>query len=408
MIDWGKAEKIYKKSIDILKEVQLENGGCLATSKDERYPYVYPRDHSLILLGLLSAGLHEEVKKGLEFILNTRIGNGAFPQRVDMDGSDASYKPIQIDGTGLVLYAFAEYVLKTKDYDFAKTYFNRVKKAVDYIINHSYENIEGTYEKQKHNLKTPLIFTPNSLHEYPPTEQGLEIWANCICCAALLKIYTLSRTMDDVQLQCRDYADKVKNGILKYMWNSRKKTFIKTIRVRESSSVLVDADVGKYAIADFGLLADDDKRVISTVTDIEKSLWHQQLGGICRYPKYEGRNNGGWGPWPNYTLMICRHHIRVENKMKADQYFNWVLEVVYDDLLPEHIASVEDFEEYVHDFKESGLLRKDRKTMIENARNHPMFDKGKAYITLPLAWAHAEFIRTYNLYKERFGSENEP
>lgn len=403
MINTKKAEEIYKKSIEILREVQLDNGGCIATSEGERYPYVYPRDHSLIILGFLSAGLYKEAKKGLEFILNTHTGKGAFPQRVDKKGNDASYKPIQIDGTGLILYSLAEYIEKTNDYDFAKKHFERVKKAVDYIIDNSYENIEGTYEKQKHNLKMPLIYTPNSLHEYPPTEAGLEIWANCICCAALLKIFDLSEKLDDVKIECKEYADKVKKGILKFMWNSRKKTFVKTIRVRESSSVLVDPDVGKYAVADYEILKDEDDRVISTVTDIEKELWHQKLGGICRYPKYEGRNNGGWGPWPNYTLMLCRHHIRVGNRQKADQYMRWILDISYENKLPEHVSSVEEFEEYVQDFKESGILRKDRKKMIKNARNHPSYQDGVAYITLPLAWAHAEFIRTYNLYKEKFG-----
>jgi GH15 family glucan-1,4-alpha-glucosidase len=405
MIDVKKANKLYDNSIKILKEVQLDNGGCLATSEGERYPYVYPRDHSLILLGFISAGLYKEAKKGLQFIINTSTDEGSFPQRVDMDGKDASYKPIQIDGTGLILYSLTKYIDKIDDFDFGKKHFNRVKKAVDYIINNSYENIEGTYEKQKHNLETPLIYTPNSLHEYPPTEAGLEIWANCICCAALMKIFNLSEKLDDVKIECKKYAEKVKKGILKYMWNSRKKTFVKTIRVRESSSVLVDPDVGKYAIADYGILDDDDEKVISTVTDIEKELWHQNLGGICRYPKYEGRNNGGWGPWPNYTLMICRHHIRVENRQKADQYMNWILNIAYKNKLPEHLSSVEEFEEYVQDFKESGLLREDRKTMIKNAKNHPTYKDGTAYITLPLAWAHAEYIRTYNLYKNKFGVE---
>jgi len=404
MIDVKKADRIYDESINLLRKVQLNNGGCLATEEKKRYPFVYPRDHSLIILGFLSAGLYEKAKKALSFILNTHTGKGAFPQRVDKNGYDASYKPIQIDGTGLVLFSLAKYVEKTNDFNFAKKHFPRVKKAVDYIVKNSYENIEGTYEKQKYNLKMPLIYTPNSLHEYPPTEAGLEIWSNCICCAALLQIYKLSEKIDDVTIECKTYAEKVKNGILKFMWNSRRKTFIKTIRVRESSSVLIDADVGKYAIADFDILADKDERVISTVTDIEKNLWHQKLGGLCRYPKYKGRNNGGWGPWPNYTLMLCRHHINVGNRQKVEQYLNWVINIAYDHKLPEHISLVNEFEEYVQDFKESGLLRQDRKTMIKNARNHPTYKNGVAYISLPLAWPHAEFIRTYNLYKKKFGT----
>ncbi len=402
MIDMDKAEKIYNESIKVLKNVQLKNGGCLATSKDERYPYVYPRDHSMIIQGFLSAGLYDNAKKALEFILNTKSEGGAFPQRVDTEGKDASYKPIQIDGTGLVLYSLTEYVKKTKDYDFASKYFKRAKEAVEYIIKNSYENIKGTYEKKKHNLVMPLIFTPNSVHEYPPTEKGLEIWANSICCAALSNIFKLSKKLDDKKIECKEYADKVKKGIFKYMWNSRKKTFVKTIRVRESSSVLVDPDVAKYAIADYGLLKDNDDRVINTVTDIENNLWNWELGGICRYPKYEGRNNGGWGPWPNYTLMIARHHIRVKNRQKADQYMRWILDISYENKLPEHVSTINEFEEYVKDFKEAGLLRKDRKKMIENTRNHPMYKKGIAYVTLPLAWSHAEYIRTFNLYKNNF------
>ncbi len=402
MIDMDKAEEIYKKSIEVLKEVQMDNGGCLATSKKERYPYVYPRDHSMIIQGFLSAGLYDEAKKGLEFILNTKTDDGAFPQRVDTNGKDASYKPIQIDGTGLVLYALTKYVEKTKDYDFASKYFDRVKQAVDYVIKNSYENIEGIYEKKKHNLVMPLIFTPNSVHEYPPTEKGLEIWANSICCAALSNIFDLSKKLEDKKIECKKYAEKVKKGILKYMWNERKKTFVKTIRVRESSSVLVDPDIAKYAVADYGLLKDNDDRVINTVTDIENNLWNWDLGGICRYPKYEGRNNGGWGPWPNYTLMIARHHINVGNKQKADQYMRWVLDISYENMLPEHVSTISEFEEYVTDFKQAGLLRKDRKKMIKNTRNHPMYEKGIAYVTLPLAWSHAEYIRTYNLYKNNF------
>ena len=62
MIDIKKAEAIYKKSIEVIKKVQLKNGGCLATPKGERYPYVYPRDHAIIILGFLSAGDYKRAK----------------------------------------------------------------------------------------------------------------------------------------------------------------------------------------------------------------------------------------------------------------------------------------------------------------------------------------------------------
>ncbi len=390
MIDKKKADAIYRKSIQVLKTVQLPNGGCLATPPGARYPYVYPRDHAIIILGMISAGMMKEAKKGIDFVMKSELESGAFPQRLDKKGNDASYKPIQIDGTGLILYAYAEYVKATNDTKFAEKHWDRAKRAVHYIV----ENFYG--EKQ-------LIFTPNSIHEFPPTEEGLEIWANCTCHAALEKMYELGELLNHKHNEWKELAITVKEGIMRYMWNDRIGTFIKNVRIKESSSALVDTDASEYAVADYGVLPDDDPRVRSTVKDIEKDLWNKDLGGLCRYPKYEGRNNGGWGPWPHFTLMVARHFIRLSDKKRADKYMKWVIDHTYGNLIPEHLATKKEFEEYVTDFTQAGLLRKDRMIMIENVRKHPMFKKkGVAYVIIPLAWPHAEFIRTYNLYKEAF------
>ena len=388
-LDINKAERIYARSIRILKDVQLANGGCIASPKGERYPYVYPRDHAIIILGMISAKLFRRAKKALDFVLAAQLESGAFPQRIDQNGNDASYKPIQIDGTGLVLYALHKYIIETNEIQVGEEYWERVKKAVRYMMDSVYPD-KG------------LIYTPNSVHEFPPTEAGLEIWANCTCYAALRKMYDIGKRLNRVHQEWEAQADRIREGILKYMWNSRSKSFVKNIRVRESSSVLVEPDASKYAVADLGVIEDNDKRAESTVAEIEKNLWNKDLGGLCRYPKYEGRNNGGWGPWPHFTLMIARHFIRVKNRKKADQYLKWVLKIAYKDMLPEHISTIEEFEEYVSDFGEAGLLRKDRLVLIDNARKHPMYKKGIAYITTPLAWPHAEFIRTWNLYKRVF------
>ena len=93
-------ERLYKKSVDVLKEAQLDNGGCLATPLGERYPYIYPRDHSIIILGFLSAGMDNEAKKALEFIfgcVSCNQGLGAFPQRIDKKGRDGKDVTYSID-----------------------------------------------------------------------------------------------------------------------------------------------------------------------------------------------------------------------------------------------------------------------------------------------------------------------
>jgi GH15 family glucan-1,4-alpha-glucosidase len=389
MINKKKAEDIYQKSIEVLKKVQLRNGGCLASPRGERYPYVYPRDHSMCILGFLSAGMTKEAKKALNFVFRGQLDNGAFPQRYDSKGKDASYKPIQVDGTGLIIYSLAEYYKKTNDENFILGNWTKIKNALNYIA----KNLYG--EKD-------LIYTPNSVHEFPPTENGLEIWANAICCGAIKELDVITHKLKKSCGNWCELSNRVKLGILRYMWNSRIQSFVKTIRIKESSSVITDVDISPCALPDFGVLSDKDEKVRHTVRRIEKYLWDKELGGICRYQKFEGRNNGGYGPWPHFTLMLCRHFIRLRNRKKADKYLNWVLKISYKGLLPEHISTVAEFEEYVIDYTEAGLLRKDRMVMIENSRKHPMFRKGIAYITTPLAWPHAEFIRTWDLYKVVF------
>jgi GH15 family glucan-1,4-alpha-glucosidase len=389
MINKKECDKLYRNSLKILKRVQLRNGGILASSEKGRYPYVYPRDHSICILAFISAKKYKEAKKALKFALEAELESGAFPQRYDLNGKDASYKPIQIDGNGLIIYSLMKYYQSTKDKKFIIDYLPRVEKAIKYILN----NIES--EKN-------LVFTPNSIHEFPPLEAGLEIWANCVCCAALRETANVYKEIGREYSPLMEISNEIKKGIIENLWNSRINSFVKNIRLKESSSVVTDVDASLIGVPYFGILDLKDKKISQTIHRIEKELWHKRLGGICRYPKYEGRNNGGWGPWPHFTLMVCDYYTQIKNRKKAEKYLNWVVKIAQNYKLPEHISTKKEFNEYLLDFKEAGLLRKDRMTMIENAMKNKAFKKGIAYITLPLSWAHAQYIISYNLYKETF------
>lgn len=373
------AEKLYTKSVKLLKKFQFRSGAILASFPKSRYPYIYPRDHSICIIAFIEAGLIKRAKKALNFIFKTQNKNGSFPQRINKKGKDRSYKPIQLDNTSLVLYAFAKYIKQTNDKDFVKKYRKKIRRSINYI------------KSQRH--KKNVFFTPNSVHEFPPYEEGLEIWANAVCYSAL-------KELEDIGIDTRVNLKKLKDSIEKHFWNG--KYFVKNIRLEESSSVVIDIDSSTYALADFGVFKDDNEKIKKTVKEIEKELWHRRLGGICRYKKHVGRNNGGWGPWPHFTLMICRHFIRLNQRKKADKYLNWVIKIAYKQKLPEHISTKKDFEEWVKNYKSAGILRKDREIMIKNIHKNKLFKRGLAYSVLPLAWPHAEFIRTYNLYKRVF------
>ena len=381
-------EKLYDKSIDVLRSVQLENGGCLASPKGTRYPHVYTRDHAFCTLGFISAGLYDNARRALMFVWDRQLENGTFPQRYDINGKDSSYKPLQVGEIGLMTVALYEYAKSTNDLDFVKEYWEKLEKGMNYIMRDTSKN-------------TGLVYTPNSIHEFPPYESGWEVWANAVSYGALQRAYELGK-MINKKTDYDELAKSIRNGINNYMWNSRVKSFVKSIRLKESSSVVTDADASTIGLAEFGVLADNEEKMILTVKRIEKELWHPDLGGVCRYPKHVGRNNGGWGPWPHFTLLVAKHFIRRGLREESDMYLNWVLSNTYDFLIPEHIASKEEFEDYVQDFTEAGILREDRLVMIENVRKHPKFKEGLAFVTIPLAWPHAEFIRTWNLYKEKF------
>jgi len=340
-------------------------------------------------LAFNSAKKFKEAKKALKFILKSQLDSGAFPQRLNEKGKDASYKPIQIDGSGLTIYAFCDYVKKSGDLAFGKKHWNCVTKFFKYV-------------KSALDTGRGLVFTPNSVHEFPPTEEGLELWANGVCSAAFREAFDVSKLIKQENEELLNMANKIKEGIDKYMWNSRVKGYIKNIRLRESSSIIAHVDVAVLALSEFNVFPVSWKRVRLSIQRVQKFLWNKELGGICRYPKFEGRNNGGWGPWPHFTLMMADYFIFVKNKKKAEKYINWVLKIAYKNKLPEHLATVKEFNEYVTDFSEAAILRPDRLTMIENTKKNPLFKKGIAYVTLPLAWPHAQFIITWNLYKNKF------
>ncbi|MBD3247512.1 HAD-IIB family hydrolase [Candidatus Pacearchaeota archaeon] len=399
-LDNKKAEKLYGKSLEILKKFQLNNGAILASSPKGRYPYIYPRDHAVCILALIDAEMFGRAKNALKFVFDSQNKEGSFPQRLDKKGKDASYKPIQLDNTGLMLYCFAKYIEKTDDKGFLKKYNKKINKAVDYLKSQIYSemhkhNKRKRKEKKEKKEEKYLFFTPNSIHEFPPYEKGLEVWANATCFGAL-------KLLNKVRGKNKDKIDlkKLKKSMEKFFWDGNH--FIKTIRIKESSSVAEEIDASSYALADFGVFEDDNKKIRKNVRVIENCLWHKKLGGICRYEKHIGRNNGGWGPWPHFTLMLCRHFIRLGKRKKADRYLSWILDISQNLQLPEHIATKKEFEEWVEESKNTGTLREDRKIMINNIRKSKPYEKGLAYSVLPLAWPHAEFVRTWNLYKKRF------
>ncbi|MCD6478302.1 MAG: hypothetical protein J7L44_00260 [Candidatus Diapherotrites archaeon] len=387
--DRDKAEKLFQSSIDLILKAQLDSGGIPISVGLGRLHYIYPRAHLLATLGLVYAGKFEEAKKALQFAFKGQNRHtGALPQRWDYNANDASYRKVECDCTALFLYAFAEYVKKSSDYEFAEHHWERIEKAVDFI------NSKIVPGKN-------LVLTPNSIHEYAPIDYGYEIWCNAICCAALRE---LSHIAEKIRLQYPplEKENLIKEAIMSYMWNSRINTFIKTIKVEDATGVILGPDASVLALAFFNVFNDNDDRIKSTVEFIEKGLKYEPLGGIMDYPEQYGREYTGLGANPFFTLILADHYICLGNREMAEEHLRWVLSVATEEKLPKYIATKDDFEALVSDLNDAGLLDRETLMLIESTRKHADYANGIAHILEPYLPAHGIFLVVWSRFKERF------
>ncbi len=401
------ALKLYENSIKILKNNQHENGGFYASPPGTRFPFIYPRDHSIDILGAIAGGLMDEAKKGLEFMLKSQKPSGEFSQRYDVDGNDASYKDLQIDGNGLILFALGKYFEATggsffeemADKEFILEHWETIEKAVEFILMNKNEEVD-------------LIHTINSIHEYPAYEHGFEIYANSACCAGIFAAVKMGQAIDKDVSKWETEAETIKDAILTRMYSPRRRSFIKCIRVKDKSSnpigydafasSVIDVDAVEYSPAYFELINEYDVKNLATVKRIHENLWDKEIGGLNRYPELWGRNNGGYGPWCHFTCQLANHYTAIDNHDMAEMYLGWVVEMAHNYQLPEHISTIERFEMWLEDYTNAKILRDSKMTMIENTRNHPKWKYGLAYVTIPLIWPHAEYIRAYVNYMDKF------
>ncbi len=389
-VDEKRATGLYESSIEQLLKAQLDNGAIIPCNANKQYVHIFPRDHGFAALALLGAGKHEEAKKALEFALKHQDKKeGNFPQRWDEAGSNTGYRGIPPDGTAMVLFAFAKYVLEKNNIDFAEKNWDKIEKAVDYL--------NSCLISDKN-----LVFSPSSIHEFPPDEKGYEIWTNALCCATFRE---LSKVAEKIRVEYEPLGKEnlLKDSLMDYMWNSRSNSFVKTIKVKESSSVVTGPDASALALSFFDVFPPSDKRLAQTAKLVDEKLWHREYGGISRYAREEGRETGGFGASPFFTLLLADHFTKAGDKAKAEKYISWAINMSYDGLLPEHFATKDDFEGYVSDFSDAGLLNRDAMKLINKTRAHEDFKNGVAHITEPYTMAHAAFILVWNNFTEKFG-----
>ena len=103
----------------------------------------------------------------------------------------------------------------------------------------------------------------------------------------------------------------MRNSLIKNSWSGYRKAFLQTYD-KDSS-----ADISVLALEDYNLVKVNDKKMLSTISLIEKNL--NVHGGIKR-------NEDAHLPLYFATLWLAAHYIRAGNEKKAREIINMCIE----------------------------------------------------------------------------------
>ncbi len=381
-------KKIQKKSLGVIDSVYLRNGGIMASPPEARYPYVYPRDLALTLRVMNELKDYRRVKKSLDFLLKVQRETGEWAQRYDPEGNIASYRPPQLDCNGLVLHMLRLYYESTEDRKFMEKAWKSINQGVEFI-------------KEHYLPEERLLFSLNSIHEWPPMEAGFDVWVNVTCYSGIrssYKIATLIKKKDKAE-EWRDLARDLWIGISKKLIDGNR--FIKL----EDHRRISDADISEMAPYITRCIGINETVMKNTVKYIEENLWDQELTGICRYmEKYgkPGRNNGGYGPYSMYTGWMAQYYLDIDETDKAEKYIKWFLEYNRGGLIPEHVSTKKRFKQWKREAVEVGRYSSvGRKEEAQRVLKSEEYKNNLVYWVVPLTWSHAEYLKIYYKLTEK-------
>ena len=114
---------LINKSIEVMKKLQLNNGGILASPKKSAYPYVYPRDSVIITKAMNRVGMRESSEKFYYFI--DRFSNieeyKEIFHRYTAEGLPCVTRKGQNDNEGLILHGIYDTYLFNKSFPVASS-----------------------------------------------------------------------------------------------------------------------------------------------------------------------------------------------------------------------------------------------------------------------------------------------
>lgn len=388
-------EKHFRRSLLIIRAHMNNNGAVIASCDSgmlqkgkDTYAYVWPRDAAYICLALSSAGYQTVTREFFTFAKEVVDPMGYFMHKYNPDKSLGSSwhpwvregkfeLPIQKDETASVIFAFWKYYEITKDIELVEEHYDwLVRKTANFLLEH-----QDDYTK----LPTPsydLWEERFGNHTYTVAS----IYGGLMAASKFAK---LLGKLDECKVWS-DRAGEIREAMLTYLYNKPKGTFYRMIDISyegakdlrlERPNITRDETIdmsSAYGVYFFGVLDALDPLLEKVMQKTKEALLCDKngaIGGIARY------QNDGYhrvseytpgNPWFITTLWYAQYTIaKAKNESELIEASEWL-----------HWA-----EEYS---ESSGV-------MAEQLNPHT----GESLSATPLAWSHAEYVRTVLMYLDK-------
>jgi len=371
--------ELLNKSKKVLKDLQLKNGGIMATPKEGAYPYVYARDGAIITKALNKTGEHKRSEKFYYFLnKNSRIEKfKEIFHRYHPEGLPCVSNKHEHDGNALAVHGIYQTYKAGENQAFLETMWPFVQECMKFLSIKS---------------KTGLIKTERSIHEFYRLENGYEIWTNSAACRAFYDAAETAQIMQNKKQakQWKKKAEQIKKNINKRLFNKKTGMFIKNSKYPTAS------DISQLSPFYFEI-SNSNKILRKTMNYLRKNIWYKEIGGFRRFRKFEICKDwhwytGGSGSWTVFTLWGARFYKQLNERKKAKECIKWAEKIggKLNGKLPEHVAPREEYDlwkanEIEFNSRILNGMKKAKKYQIK-MKNHLI-----PWAT-PLGWAHAEYI----------------
>jgi len=370
-----------KKSIEIICGLQEEDGGILATRRDDAYPFVYPRDASIMTIALNMHGFHERSIGFYRYIKGVRRPNGEIYQRYNK-GMPYVTRKREADVTPLVIQGVYDTYRSSGDRRFLESMWKLVGEGANFVI----AGID---------VGTGLVQTNCSVHENRSLEEGFEIWANSASVKGLLDAAIMAAELGHRELgrEWSGQARRIWGSILERLFDQKSGLFLKNLR---ADGTRVEApDVAQLAPFYFGLCQDNEilKR---TLRHLMETLWNAQIGGLNRFRDFEVVKDWHWytggtnASWPLFTLQMARAYQKLGDVDYMERCLRFIRAASTPEMeIPEKVAPMKGYLEW----RENEMEYNERVTNgIKRAESTSLSTPGYVAWACPLGWSHAEYV----------------